>query len=76
MIIYYDNQGAIALVKNPEAYARNKHINIQWHYQREQIEDRSVQFRYISTKEQIADSFTKAFIRDKFLIFYCTLGLE
>lgn len=33
----------------------SKNIDIQWHYQREQIEDRSVEFRYIPTKEQIAD---------------------
>lgn len=30
-IIYYDNQGAVALAKNPEPRARSKHIDIQWH---------------------------------------------
>ncbi len=76
VIIHCDNQGAIALVKNAESYARRKHIDIHWHYQRERIEDGSVEFRYIPTEEQIADGLTKALIREKFLIFCRNLGLE
>ena len=76
VIIHCDNQGAIALAKNPESHARSKHIDIQWHYQRERIEDGSVEFRYIPTEEQIADGLTKALTREKFLIFRRALGLE
>ena len=76
MIIYYDNQRAIASAKNPESYARSKHIDIQWHYQRKQIEDGSVEFRYIPIEEQIANGFTKPLTREKFLIFCRALGLE
>ena len=76
VIIHCDNQGAIALAKNPESHARSKHIDIQWHYQRERIEDGSVEFRHIPTEEQIADSLTKALTREKFLIFRRALGLE
>lgn len=36
-IIYCDNQGAVALANNPESQARSKHIDIQWHYQREKL---------------------------------------
>lgn len=38
-IIYCDNQGAIALAKNPESHACSKHIDIQWHYQWEKVAD-------------------------------------
>lgn len=76
VIIHCDNQGAIALAKNPESHARSKHIDIQWHYQRKRIEDGSVEFRYIPTEEQIADGLTKALTREKFLIFRRALGLE
>ena len=31
-IIYGDNQGAIALAKNPQFHARTKHITIQHHF--------------------------------------------
>ncbi len=76
VIIYCDNQGAITLDKNPEFHTRRKHINIQWNYQRERIEDGSVEFRYLPTEEQIADGLTKALKREKFLIFRRDLGLE
>ncbi len=58
VIIHCDNQGAIALAKNPESNARSKHIDIHWRYQRERIEDGSVEFRYIPTEEQIIDGLT------------------
>lgn len=55
IIIHFDNQGAIALRKNAQAHARSKYIDIQWHYQREKIEDETVELWYISTDQQIAD---------------------
>ena len=55
-----DSQGAIAIIKNPEYHARTKHIDIQHHYVREKVEDRTVTFYYISTTEMIADILTKA----------------
>ena len=76
VVIYCDNQGAIALAKNPESHARSKHIDIQWHYQREKIEDGSVEFKFIPTEQQIADGLTKALTKEKFLIFRQALGLE
>lgn len=76
VIIHCDNQGAIALAKNPEFHARSKHIDIQWHYQRKRIEDGSVEFSYIQTEEKIADGLTKALTREKFQIFSRALGLE
>jgi hypothetical protein len=36
-IIYEDNQGAIALGKNPEHHARTKHIDTVYHFIRECI---------------------------------------
>ena len=37
--IQIDNQSYIALVKNPEYYARTKHIDIQYHFIREKVEN-------------------------------------
>ncbi len=76
IIIYCDNQGAVALGKNPESHARSKHIDIQWHYQREKIEDGSVELKHVPTAEQIADGLTKPLTKEKFLIFRKALGLE
>jgi len=32
VLLYGDNQGALALVENPENHARTKHIDVQYHY--------------------------------------------
>ena len=32
VIIHCNNQGAVALAKNPQFHAKSKHINIQYHY--------------------------------------------
>lgn len=68
-IIDCNNQKAVALVKNPQYDAKNKHINIQWHYQQEKVKDSLVDLQYISIEEQVADGLTKALLKNKFLIF-------
>ena len=35
--IYEDNQGAIELTKNPRFHNRSKHIDVSFHYIREQV---------------------------------------
>ena len=76
VIIYCDNQGAVALAKNPESHARSKHIDIQWHYQGEKVADGSITLKYVPTSEQIADGLTKPLTKEKFLIFRKALELE
>ena len=76
VIIYGDNQGAIALAKNPEFHARTKHIDIRQHYVREQVENGSVELQYVPTDKQVADGLTKALCKEKFIAFRKALGLE
>ena len=71
-----DNQGAIALTKNPEFHARTKHIDIQWHYVREQVEKGAVTLRFVGTAEMVADGLTKPLGRLKFQQFVKALGLR
>lgn len=75
MVIYGDNQGAIALAKNPTSHARTKHIDIQHHFVREAVADGKVTLQYVSTKEMIADGLTKPLPKDAFLRFRDALGL-
>ena len=76
MVIYGDNQGAIALAKNPQFHGRTKHIDIAHHFVREKVVDSSVDLRYIPTEKQVADGLTKALPRDRFEAFRKLLGLE
>ena len=57
--IHEDNQGSIALAKNPECHKRTKHIDIRYHFVREKVEDGQVLLQYCSTKDMKADLMTK-----------------
>ena len=74
-IIYGDNQGAIALARNPQFHARTKHIDTQHHFVREKQHSGEVDLQYIPTDQQVADGLTKALSRDKFEVFRRALGL-
>lgn len=57
--VYGDNQGAIALVKNPEFHARTKHIDVSAHFIRELEADKVIRLGYISSDRMRADCLTK-----------------
>ena len=58
--IYEDNQGSIALAKNPECHKRTKHIDIRYRFVREKVEDDQVILQYFPTKDMKADMMTKS----------------
>lgn len=59
VIIYEDNQSAIKVCKNPEFHKRLKHVDIRFHFIRSKVSDKTVILKYIPTKMQLADFFTK-----------------
>ena len=73
--IFADNQGSIALAKNPEFHSRTKHISIQQHFVREKVEEGQVRMEYLSTGDMIADLLTKALPRDKVERFRKDMGV-
>ena len=54
-----DNQGAIALVKNPTGHMRSKHIDIRYHYVRECFKRNRITLNYVPSNENYSDIFTK-----------------
>lgn len=73
--ILADSQSAIAIAKNPIFHARTKHIEVHYHYVREQHNAGVINLLYCSTHENVADIFTKALSREKFVTFCKCLGL-
>jgi CobQ-like glutamine amidotransferase family enzyme len=76
MMIYGDNQNAIALTKNPQFHARIKHIDIQTHFIREKVTEGFIDLAYVSIDQMIADDLTKSLVRDKFVQFRAALEIE
>ena len=58
-ILLTDSQSALKLAENPEFHKKSKHIDIQYHFIRESIEEGKAKLAYINTKDQLADRFTK-----------------
>ncbi|GMF41064.1 unnamed protein product [Phytophthora lilii] len=74
--IYEDNQGFIALAKNPEFHKRTKHIDIRYHFVREKVEDGQVVLQYCSTKDMKADLMTKPITAVQFISLRSKLGIQ
>ena len=60
MVLYCDNQSAIAVTKNDQYHARTKHIDIQYHFIWESISREIIKICYCPTENMVADIFTKA----------------
>jgi hypothetical protein len=64
--LWCDNLGAIALASNPIYHARTKHIEVDYHFIRENILHKDLIASYISTQDQCADIFTKGLTSTRF----------
>lgn len=74
-VLFEDNQSAIAMSHNPQYHGRCKHIDIKFHYVREEVTKGVVKLIYCSTGDMVADIFTKGLPFDKFEKFRRLLGL-
>lgn len=73
--IFEDNTGCISIANNPTQHKRSKHIDIKYHFLREQIQSGLIKLSYISTDLQEADMFTKGLPMNKFITLRTKIGL-
>ena len=71
-----DNQGTIAIARNPVYLARKKHIDIKYHYVREALTDGVIDLVYCPTQQMTADILTKPLSRDRYETLRHEMGLK
>nr|GEW67299.1 hypothetical protein [Tanacetum cinerariifolium] len=62
--MYCDNKSAIALCCNNVQHSWSKHIDIRYHFIKEQVENGVIELYFVNTEYQLADLFNKALGRD------------
>lgn len=57
--LYCNNQGAIALLKNPLYQHRTRHIDVRLHWIRQHLAEGAFELKYVPTGNNLADRMTK-----------------
>lgn len=71
-----NNNSAVNLSEDPLLHTRVKHVDIKYHFLHEQVASWEINLRYINTKDNIADVFTKALRAPKFIRLREIMGLR
>ncbi|GJZ78358.1 retrovirus-related pol polyprotein from transposon TNT 1-94 [Tanacetum coccineum] len=74
--MYCDNKSANALCCNNVQHSRSKHIDIRFHFIKEQVENGVVELYFVKMKYQLADIFTKALGRERIKFLINKLGMQ
>ena len=76
IVINEDNQGAIAMAKNPVGHAGTKHIDMRYHFVRERVQNGAIILKYVRSGDMIADILTKPLPKHSFEKFVIELGMK
>nr|GEX95652.1 copia protein [Tanacetum cinerariifolium] len=74
--MYCDNKSVISLCCNNVQHSRSKHIDIRYHFIKEQVEQGVIELYFVNTEYQLADLFTKALGRERIEFLTNKLGMR
>ncbi|GKA42215.1 retrovirus-related pol polyprotein from transposon TNT 1-94, partial [Tanacetum coccineum] len=74
--MYCDSKSVIALCCNNVQHSRSKHIDIRFHFIKEQVENGVVDLYFVDTEYQLADIFTKSLGRERIEFLINKLGMR
>ncbi|KAJ9535146.1 hypothetical protein OSB04_un001776, partial [Centaurea solstitialis] len=72
--IYCDSKSAIAISTNPVQHSKTKHIDIRYHFLKDNVEKENIELYFVNTEYQLADLFTKALDEKRFKFLVSRLG--
>ena len=70
-----DNTSVINLTKTQIQYSRTKHIEIRHHFIRDHVNNGNCEVKFVETKLQLADIFTKPLPTERFFFLRNGLGI-
>nr|GEW26231.1 hypothetical protein [Tanacetum cinerariifolium] len=76
ILLYCDNKSAIALCYNNVQHSKAKHIDVRYHFIKEQVKNGIVELYFVQTEYQLADIFTKPLPRERFNFLINKLGMK
>ncbi|RYP70033.1 hypothetical protein DL771_005724 [Monosporascus sp. 5C6A] len=74
--ILEDNIGAFKWVTETQMSRRKRHIRVEYHYVRQEVQAGNISFQYVESKDNPADGLTKPLDRTDFERFIRNLGFE
>ncbi|XP_075473306.1 uncharacterized protein LOC142504306 [Primulina tabacum] len=76
MNLFCDNKAAIDISHNPIQHDRTKHVKVDRHFIKQNLEEKIIRFPFVKSEDQLADVLTKALSSRNFYISLHKLGIK
>ena len=73
--IYCDNVGTTYLCVNPVFHSRMKHVEIDFHFVRDQVNNGNLSVSHVSSQDQLVDALTKPLSHQRLLLLRSKIGV-
>lgn len=75
-ILFEDNQPCIATTKNPIISERVKHIDLKYHWIRNEVKQKNLELVYCPSADMVADILTKPLPKASFIKHGASMGIR